>query len=28
LPRLFVYDVSFLMLGTLPVTGRDGERPK
>jgi hypothetical protein len=28
LPRLFVYDVSFLMLGTLPVTGRDAEPPR
>jgi hypothetical protein len=27
LPRLFVYDVSFLMLGALPVIDRDGERP-
>lgn len=28
LPRLFVYDVSFLMLGTLPVTGPDAEEPR
>jgi hypothetical protein len=27
LPRLFVYDVSFLMLGVLPITEPDGKRP-
>lgn len=28
LPRLFVYDVSFLMLGALPATGPHAEKPR
>jgi hypothetical protein len=28
LPRLFVYDVSFLMLGTLPATRPSAENPR